>query len=115
VAETLPSARHAPAAELSVQVLSSDGRTIVYVRGELDVYTSTLLRRTLATLIAGGARRIVLDMRDLSFISATGLGVLVGAARRLREHGGSLVLRSTRPSVRTLIEITGWEEVLADP
>ncbi len=97
-----------------MQVLSSAGRTIVYVRGELDVYTATLLRRSLATLIAGGARQVVLDLRHLSFMSATGLAVLVGAARRLRHHGGSLVVRSTRPSVRKLIELTGWEEVLAE-
>lgn len=115
MAEPLRFTGHAPAAELSVQVLSSDGRSIVYVRGELGVYTATVLRRSLAELIAGGARHVVLDLRDLTFMSATGLGVLVGAARRLRHHGGDLVLRSTRPSVRQLIEITGWEEVLADP
>lgn len=105
---------HTTAAELSIQVLSSDGRSVVYVRGELDVYTTTVLRRSLAELIAGGARQVVLDLRGLTFMSATGLGVLVGAARRLRYHGGELVLRSTRPSVRQLIELTGWEEVLAE-
>jgi anti-sigma B factor antagonist len=114
VGEPLRFPRPAPTAELSVQVLSSDGRSIEYVRGELDVYTATALRRSLAELIAGGARHVVLDLRHLSFMSATGLAVLVGAARRLRHHGGELVLRSTRPSVRKLIEITGWEEVLAD-
>jgi anti-sigma B factor antagonist len=101
-------------AGFDIQVLTSDGRSIVYVRGELDVYTATLLRRSLAELIAGGARQVVIDLRDLSFISATGLGVLVGAAQRLRHHGGSLVLRSTTPSVRRLIELTGWNEVLPD-
>ena len=113
MADSLQTVEDAPAG-FHVQVLSSDGRSIVYVRGELDVYTATLLRRSLAELIAGGARDVVLDLRDLSFISATGLGVLVGAARRLRHHGGTLVVRSTRPSVRKLIEITGWEEVLTE-
>ncbi len=98
MAEPLRFPGHAPAPELSVQVLSSDGRSIVYVRGELDVYAATVLRRSLAELI----------------MSATGLGVLVGAGRRLRHHRGELVLRSTRPSVRQLIEISGWEEVLAE-
>lgn len=114
MADPLRSLKPAPAPNFDLQVLSSDGRSIVYVRGELDVYTSTQLRRTLAQLIAGGARDVVLDLRDLSFMTATGLGVLVGAGRRLRRQGGTLVLRSTRPSVRKLIELTGWEEVLAD-
>ena len=113
MADSVRSVEEAPAG-LGIQVLSSDGRSIVYVRGELDVYTATLLRRALAELIAGGARAVVLDLRDLSFMSATGLGVLIGAARRLRHHGGSLVLRSTRPSVRKLIELLGWEEVLVE-
>jgi anti-sigma B factor antagonist len=112
MAEFLRSARDAPTAELTMQVLSSDGRSTVYLQGELDIYTATLLRRSLAELIAGGARHVVIDLRHLSFMSATGLAVIVGAARRLRHHGGTLVLRSTRPSVRKLIEITGWQEVL---
>ncbi len=113
MADSLRSVDGAPA-DFSVQVLTSDGRSIVYVRGELDVYTATLLRRSLAELIAGGARDVVLDLRDLSFVSATGLGVVVGAARRLRHHGGTLALRSTPRSVRTLIVIAGWEEVLTE-
>jgi anti-sigma B factor antagonist len=115
MADPLCASVHAPSAAVGLQVLSSDGRSIVYVRRELDVCSATLLRRTLVELIAGGARDVVLDLRELSFMSATGLGVVIAATRRLRLHGGRLVLRSTRPSVRKLIEVTGWEELLAGP
>jgi len=55
------------------------------------------------------------DLRDLSLMSAAGLGVLVGAAKRLRREDGSLVLRSAQPDVRRLVDITGLNPVLLQP
>ena len=99
-------------ADLDIQVLGSDDRSIVYLRGELDASTATRLRASLADLIGAGPRHVVVDLRDLSFIGAPGLGVLVGAARRLGREGGSLTLRSARPGVERMIEITGLGAVL---
>ncbi len=99
-------------AEFSTRVLRTDDRSFLYLRGEVDAYTAAVLRESLAELIGTGARHIVVDLRDLSFMSAAGLGVLVGAAKRLRGEDGSLVLRSAQPDVRRLVEITGLASVL---
>ncbi len=99
-------------AELTVRVLGTDDRSFVYLRGEFDAYTAAALRESLAELIGTGAHHIVVDLRDLSFMSAAGLGVLVGAAKHLRREDGTLVLRFAQPDVRRLIEITGLTSVL---
>lgn len=98
--------------DLHIRVLSSEGRSIVHVSGELDVYTAARLRDSLAGLISGGARHIVVDLANLSFMGASGLGVLVGAWKRLRRDDGNLVLRSVPPSVQKMIQITGLDATL---
>ena len=98
--------------DFHIRVLSSDGRSIVHVSGELDAYTATRLRDSLAGLISVGARHIVVDLADVSFMGASGLGVLVGACKRLQRDDGKLVLRSPRPNVQNLIEITGLDVTL---
>ena len=95
-----------------IRVLSSDGRSIVYVSGELDSSTANRLRHALAGVISAGARHVVVDLRDVSFMGASGLGVLVGAGQRLRRDDGRLLLRSAPPSVQRLIEITGLDATL---
>lgn len=101
--------------ELAIRILSTDRRSIVHLEGAIDVYTSARLRRSLAELIATGARHVVLDLQRVSSITATGVGVVLGAAKRLHRLGGMFELRSPRPAVRNAIEITGLRAVLAPP
>jgi anti-sigma B factor antagonist len=55
---------------------------------------------------------VVVDLHGVSFIDSSGLGVLVGALRQLREQGGSaLVLRGMQEPVRRVFDITGLAAV----
>ena len=113
--DALSSAHDQHDAELAnfhIRILSTDGRSIVHVSGELDAYTAARLRDSLAGLINGGSRHIVLDLADVSFMGASGLGVLVAAGKRLRRDDGKLLLRSAPPSVQKMIEITGLDATL---
>ena len=77
------------------------------IRGEVDVSTSAALREELYTLIDNGATRVVIDCGQMDFIDSSGLGVLVGALKRVREKDGELVLRALNPSPKKVFEITG--------
>jgi anti-anti-sigma factor len=50
---------------------------------------------------------LVIDLDQLSFCDATGLGVLAGAANRARASGASLHLVCSRKNIRRLFELTG--------
>jgi len=90
-----------------------DNRTcIVSVQGELDVYTAPLLRERLHEVLAQGASKVVLDLHGMTFIDSTGLGVVIGALKRLRESDGDLVLRAPSRSTRKVLDITGLREIL---
>ena len=60
---------------------------VVVVKGEVDVATSPQLRNELNALIARGARSITIEFGEVSFVDSSGLGVLVGTYKRLREEG----------------------------
>lgn len=96
--------------EFAVSVQISEDVAIVEVRGDLDCYTAPKLRAVLIEL-ADGPRRVILDVRGSTFIDSTGLGVLVGALKRLRQRGGDMVLRSPSPRTARLFEITGVDKL----
>jgi anti-sigma B factor antagonist len=98
-----------------VEVSGQSATPNVVVWGEIDVATSPKLRDDLNALIANGARHITLDFDAVSFVDSSGLGVLVGAYKRLREDGGSIRIVGAQPSVRKVFEITGLEAALLQP
>ena len=52
-----------------------------------------------------------MDLSDVEFMDSTGLGVLIGSLKRLREADGSMVLAGIRPSVARVFEITGLDRI----
>ncbi len=91
------------------------GGTTVTVAGEIDVATSPALRRELHDALDNGASRVVVDLSGTTFIDSSGLGVLVGALKRVREINGneSLVLTGLQDPVRKVFEITGLHAVFS--
>lgn len=86
---------------------------LVAVRGEVDAHTAPLLAARLDGVISNGATRLLVDLTATTFVDPTTLGALVGAARRLEEHGGRLALVCAVPSVLRVLEITGLSEAVA--
>lgn len=97
--------------EVSFDVEDHDGRPVLHVAGEIDVYTAPRLRERLLELAHSGATTVVADLSGVSFVDSTGLGVLVSGLKRFREAGGDLVLVVTQPQVLKVLEITGLTEV----
>src|SRR3954452_19868417 len=63
-----------------------DGGAVVTARGEIDMSTSPLLRAALRSPEAQ-APIVVLDLRAVTFMDSSGLGVIVGQNKRAREQG----------------------------
>jgi len=104
---------------LQIERSGTTSDPVVTVRGEIDVATSPRLRTELSALLGRGATRITLDFSGVTFVDSSGLGVLVGALKRLRDGEDSDDVTSLRivgvqDAVRKVFEITGLESALLD-
>ena len=91
---------------LDITVRSERGVVIAAVTGEIDISTVAPLRERLYELADSGETLIV-DLNRVTFIDSAGLGTLVGTARRVAAHGGSLHAVCSRPQTRKLLWLTG--------
>ena len=99
----------------SAQVESRNGVTRLAIRGELDMASAPTLKQHLEDCGRDGAEVIMLDIRDLSFIDSSGLGVLIQARDHSKRNGHRfLMVGATRPA-RRLFEITGTEFLIDEP
>lgn len=97
--------------QIKPTVRETDGICVLELSGEVDVYTSPMVKDKLQALIESDRYRIVVNLKDVRYIDSTGLGILIGALKRVREHNGSVNLVITNPQTRKVFEITGLVKI----
>jgi anti-sigma B factor antagonist len=97
--------------ELSVTTTRHDDISVVTVDGEVDVYTAAQLRQTLDQEIAAGIIRLVVDLDNVGFLDSTGLGVLVGRLKLVRNDSGWLRIVCSSERILRVFRITGLDKV----
>lgn len=89
-----------------------EGEFLVFdLRGEVDLYSAGSLKEELYRGIDGGAPRVVVNMDGLEFMDSSGLGVLVGALKRLSTQDGEMRLVCNRDNILKIFRITGLDKV----
>jgi len=99
--------------ELLVTSRKNGDCTVVEVSGEVDVYTASMLREKLADLIDADHTDLVVDLTRVGFLDSTGLGVLVGALKKIRGFGGRLQLVIDQEKVMKVFRITALTQVFS--
>jgi anti-sigma B factor antagonist len=87
------------------------GAYVVDLSGEIDVYTSPKVKDAIGALIDGEHYHLVINLEHVRYIDSTGLGVLIGGLKRVREHGGSVNLVCTNPQIKKIFDITGLVKI----
>jgi anti-sigma B factor antagonist len=99
--------------EFKAEIIAPTGDcAVLQLTGELDAYTAPLVRDRIRELADGGVVHVIADMSRVDFLDSTGLGVLIGGLKRLREHDGSLAPVIIKSGVLKVLQITGLTGVL---
>lgn len=88
-------------------------RTVLALRGELNLHSAPDLSGYLDAMIGRGHLNLELDLSDLDFLDASGLSVIAGETIRLKLSGGSLVIRDPSVQVGYLLDVTGFTKMIA--
>ena len=89
-----------------------DGVEVVALKGRLDSGTSGDFEAKLSDMVASGAMRMVLDLRELDYISSAGLRVFLKAAKELKQKKGHISLCSAKDYIREVLEMSGFVSFL---
>src|ERR1700704_6535501 len=98
--------------DIKTEQLAADSY-VISLAGEVDLYTAPEFKQQLLEVIAQGAKHVIVDFSNPTFIDSTTLGVLVGGVKRLRTNDGQLTLVCTDRNITKIFEITGLDRVFA--
>ena len=97
--------------EPTFEVAEYGAWAVMRVSGEIDMATAPRLRQHVLTVTARGPEGLVLDLDRVDFIDSTGLGVIVGAAKRMRMMDGALRIVCSQSHLIELFALTRLNEV----
>lgn len=85
----------------------------IRLSGELDHHTADGLRSQATEAIEKqGIRHIVMNLEGLTFMDSSGLGVILGRYKQLKQLHGELVVCSVTPSVERLLDMSGLFKII---
>ncbi len=91
-----------------------DGQTIeLAIAGRIDASNAPKLEQDLIALQEGQPETLVLDLSEVTYISSSGLRVLLMAHKRQQGHSGHLLLRSVPPRVMHIMILCGFDRVFS--
>ena len=95
---------------MTIEIKRNAEETIITIVGRLDTTTAPALDKTVNEDIAG-TKHLVLDVKELEYISSAGLRVLLGAQKKMRKVG-TMKLINVCDEVMEVLEMTGFADIL---
>ena len=95
---------------MTIEIKRNAEETIIKIVGRLDTTTAPALDKTINDDIAD-VKNLVLDMKELEYISSAGLRVLLGAQKKMQKIG-SMKVTHFREEVMEVFEMTGFADIL---
>lgn len=85
---------------------------ILFPQGRLDAAHTPQLEQMLREALSGNPSALIVDLAQVTYLSSSGLRILLIAAKRLRQGGGHLLLCCPQPAVARVLRLTGFAEIL---
>jgi anti-anti-sigma factor len=93
--------------------LPTDGTMVLQVPPTMAGKTVQDLMREVRRAMETGLKRLIVDLKETSFIDSSGIGSLVLAEKELKARGGAVVMRNLSPALRDLFEMTGVDQIFS--
>lgn len=95
---------------MTIKTERIDSATVIKLQGRLDTTTAPELETAINTE-GDELKKLVLDMKELDYISSAGLRVLLTAQKKMMKQG-ELKLINVTETVMDVFEMTGFSDIL---
>ena len=93
---------------MKITIKNEEGRLVGELIGDLDNTASSMVEKELAPLLECDDRDIVLECRELDYISSSGLRILLNIYKNARRSGHRAFIRNLNEDVTEVFRIGGF-------
>jgi len=92
---------------MEINVKREGSRSVIYVSGDIDLYTSPRLRETVLELFRKrGQQSVIVDLKEVHYIDSSGIASLVEGLQEARKNQARFVLVGLNEAPRHVLELT---------
>ncbi len=95
-------------AEFNTSVFERGDISVINLKGYLDAHTAPSLENNFSQLIDSNRFKIVVNFKDLAYISSAGLGVFMAYIEKIRENNGDIKLAGMSDKVYNIFDLLGF-------
>lgn len=97
---------------MAVQIDLADEMMIAHIIGDIDHHNAKELRETIDdAVVKGQVRELELDFRDVSFMDSSGIGLVMGRYKLMKEIGGDLYLINIASHLKKVMILAGLDRL----
>ena len=98
---------------MKVDIKTENGKAIARLKGEIDHHNAKGLRTELDHYIVSvQPRELAIDFGGITFMDSSGIGLIMGRSKLMKECGGSLEIMNTQPYIRRVLKLAGVERIV---
>ena len=91
---------------MKMNITSEKGMAVAVLSGELDHHSARSLRSELDRfVITMQPERLAMDFTGITFMDSSGIGLIIGRYKLMKEWGGQLEIRAPQPYIRRVLKL----------
>jgi len=94
--------------QFTIAIRNNPPTQVVDLNGYLDAHTAPQLEQTLQRLVSDQNYNIIVNFRELTYISSAGLGVFMAFIEDVRGNKGDIKLAGMSPKVYNVFDLLGF-------
>lgn len=96
---------------LVLDFAKKENEMVIKIIGEIDIFSASVFKKDIYTIIQKGERNIIFDCKSLEYIDSTGLGVFVSILKESKQQESNIKLINVKSNVLKLFVITGLDTI----
>ncbi len=98
---------------MHIRVTQQSGSATAHLFGELDHHSADQVKDDLDNLIRRfNDINLILDLKNLSFMDSSGLGVILGRYKKLKAKGGKMYIKNANPQIEKVFTVSGIYQII---
>ena len=90
---------------------NDNGYSILSIEGRVDTTNYNEFEHEINEILDSGENKLILNCKGLSYISSSGLRVILATQKKLMSEGDKLFLCEMQPSIKEIFDISGFTSI----
>ena len=96
---------------MNITTTANGKELTIALEGRLDTTSAPELEKELGVKL-DGVESLILEFKDLCYLSSAGLRVLLAAQKKMNAQKGSMVIKHVNEMIMEVFEVTGFLDIL---